>query len=347
MIKKAGKLIEPLVSLVLAFLIGSLVILLIGKNPLTTFGVMFTGAFGSSVNIGATLMKATTLTMTGMSYSFAYSCGLINIGAEGQLYIGALSASLVVLYMPGPAALVIILALLAGFLSGALFGLLIGLLKVVFGANEVITTVMLNYVASLLIQWAVTGPIQDPTSNAAQTIMFDQKYWLPRLIPGTVLNIGFFIMLACLVFFGLFLWKTRAGFGMLVVGQNNRAAAYAGVNVKKNVLMSMFIAGGFAGLAGAIEVLGVQHRLLKGMASNYGFDGIAVALLGANNPIGMFMAGTLLGAMKSGGNAVQMFTGVPSSVVDLIRALVIVFVLINALRRFLARRRENGVLADV
>lgn len=347
MIKRAGKILEPLTSLVFAFLVGSLVILLIGKNPLTTFGVMLAGAFGSKVNIGVTLMKATTLTLTGMSYAFAFNCGLINIGAEGQLYIGALSATLVVLGMPGPPVLVIAVALLAGFLSGALFGLLIGFLKVFFGANEVITTVMLNYVASYLVLWAVSGPIQDPTSNAAQTIMFPQAYWLANLLPGTALNIGFIVMILCLVFYGVFLWKTRAGFGMQIVGQNNKAAAYAGINVKKNVLMSMFIAGGIAGLAGAIEVLGMQHRLLKGMASNYGFDGIAVALLGGNNPIGMLLAGLLLGAMKSGGNAVQMFTGVPSSVVDLIRALVIVFVLINALSRFLARRRQIGVLNNV
>lgn len=347
MLKRASKIFEPLTSILLAFLIGSLVILLIGESPLATFKVMFSGAFGSAVNISNTLIKTTTLTLTGLSYAFAFRCGLVNIGAEGQMYMGALSATVVVLKMPGPGALVVAVALLAGFLGGALWGLLVGFLKVRFGANEVITTVMLNYVAIYLVQWAVCGPLQDPSSSAAQTIMFDAKYWLAYIVPGTKLHFGFLLMILCLVFFGVFLWKTAPGFGMQVVGQNNNAAAYAGISVKKNTLMAMFMAGGFAGLAGAIEVLGVQHRLLKGVASNYGFDGIAVALLGANNPVGMFLAGILLGAMKSGGNAIQMFTGVPSSVVDLIRALVIVFVLIDALRRVLESRRKKGALTNV
>ena len=159
-------------------------------------------------------------------------------------------------------------------------------------------------------------------------------------------------MVLCLVFFGVFLWKTSPGLEMQIVGQNNRAAAYAGINVQKNTLLAMFMAGGFAGLAGAIEVLGVQHRLLKGMASNFGFDGVAVALLGASNPVGMFFAGILLGAMKSGGNAIQMFTPVPSSVVDLIRALVIVFVLVNVLYRVTEKikqhkKEKKGVSANV
>jgi simple sugar transport system permease protein len=332
---------EPVVSLLLAFLAGALVILLIGENPISTFKILLTGAFGSAVNISNTLLKTTTLTLTGLSYAFAYRCGLVNIGAEGQMYVGALCATLVVMFMPGPGVLVVILALIAGFLGGAIFGLLAGFLKVRFGANEVITTVMLNYVAMYLVQWAVCGPIQDPNSKAAQTAMFDTKYWLATL-PNSTLHVGVVLVVLSLVFFGIFLWKTAPGFGMQIVGQNKNAAAYAGIDVKNNTLMAMFMAGGFAGLAGAIEVLGVQHRLLKGMASNYGFDGMAVALLGGCSPVGMLLSGVLLGAMKSGGNTIQMFSGVPSSVVDLIRALVIVFVLVNVLARVvLGRERER------
>lgn len=262
--------------------------------------------------------------------------------------MGALSATLVVLYMPGPGVLVMSVALLAGFLGGAIWGLIVGALKVRFGANEVITTVMLNYVAQYLVQWAVSGPIQDPNSDAAQTVIFAQRYWMGNLLPGLKVNFGFLLMVLCLVFFAVYLWKTTAGFGMQIVGANQLAAAYAGISVKKNTLMAMFVSGGFAGLAGAIEVLGVQHRLLKDMASNFGFDGVAVALLGYSNPFGMLLAGILLGAMKSGGNAIQMFTGVPSSVVDLIRALVIVCVLVNILGRILQRvskKQRKGALA--
>jgi len=344
---KASGFFEPIVSIFLAFLFGSIVILLIGENPLSTYKLMFGGAFGSLANITNTFNKVTTLTLTGLSYAFAFRCGMVNIGAEGQLYIGALCSSIVVLRVPGPAPLVILLALLAGFLGGGLFGLLIGFLKVTFGANEVITTVMLNYVAQYLVLWAISGPIKDPNSLTAQTAVFEESYWLPSIFPGTKIQCGILLMVASLIFFGIFLWKMVAGFEMQVVGQNSSAAAYAGVNVKKNRLLSMFLAGGFGGLAGAIEVLGVQHRLLKGVSSNYGFDGIAVALLGNNTPIGMFLSGILIGAMKSGGNNVQMFSKVPSSVVDLIRALMIVFVLVNALHRFLKKREMRRDLLNV
>lgn len=338
--KKAGKIFEPLVSLLLAFAVGALVILFIGENPIEIFGILFNGALGTTANLVNTGIKSTTLILTGLSYAFAYRCGLINIGAEGQMYMGALAGTLVVLYMPGPGWLVVTLAIMAGFIGGGLWGMLVGGLKVRFGANEVICTVMLNYVAMYIVQWAVCNPIQDPNSEAAQTIMFDSQYWL-YCFGSTKLHLGVVIMLLCLVFFGVFLWKTRAGFGMRIVGQSKNAASYAGISVNKNTMLSMTVAGGFAGLAGIIEVVGVQHRLLGGMASNYGFDGIAVALLGANNPVGMLFSGALLGAMKNGGNTIQMFSAVPSSAVDLIRALVIVFVLVNVLGRVIAKARKN------
>ena len=326
--KRLIRTLEPVTSILLSFLIGALVVLMIGESPAAAFSVMVRGAFGSMLGLSSTIAKMTTLTMCGLSYAFAFRCGLVNIGAEGQMYMGALCAAVVVLKMPGPGVLVVLTALLAGTLGGALFGALVALLKIRFGANEVITTVMLNYVAMYLVQWAVSGPIQDPSSDAAQTVIFDQSRWLPYL-PGTKINVG------------VFLWKTKAGFALQIVGQNRNAAAYAGISVQKNFLLSMFLAGAIGGLGGTLEVLGVQHRLLKGMASNYGFDGIAVALLGGNNPAGMFLSGILLGAMKSGGSAMQMFTRVPCSVVDLIRAMVIVFVLVNVLGHILADRKRG------
>lgn len=339
--KYAVRISRPIVSILLAVLLGMLLILIIGQNPIDSFKLIFTGAFGSGANIATTISKMTTLTLTGMSYAFAYRCGMINIGAEGQMYAGALCSTLVILKMPGPAPLVVFAAVVAGFAGGGLCGLLIGLLKVFFGANEVITTVMLNYVMQYLVLYMVAGPIQDPNSTAPQTIMFDEKYWLPWLNSGTKLHCGILIMIAGLVFYGVFLWKTRGGFGMRIVGQNSTAAEYAGLSVRKNRLLSMFLAGGFAGLAGAIEVLGVQHRLLKGVASNYGFDGMAVALLGGTTPIGMFFSGILIGALKSGGNSLQMFSKVPSSAVDLIRALVIIFVLVDVVGRISGIRNEK------
>ncbi len=339
--RKISSYISPLVSIVLAFLVGMALIVAIGENPVNSLKLIFTGAFGSASSISNTISKMTTLTLTGLSYAFAFRCGMINIGAEGQLYIGALCSTLVVLKVPAPAPVVIILAVVAGFIGGGLMGLLIGALKVYFGANEVITTVMLNYVAQYIVLYMVAGPIQDPNSQAAQTIMFPEQHWLPWLNQASKLHCGVILMILSLVFYGVFLWKMRAGFAMRVVGQNNAAAEYAGLSVKKNRLLAMFLAGGFAGLAGAIEVLGVQHRLLKGMASNFGFDGMAVALLGNTTPVGMFLAGILIGGLKSGGNALQMFSKVPASAVDLIRAMVIIFVLVDVVRRIVDARNEK------
>lgn len=343
--KKILNVLEPIVSILLSFLVGTIVIYLIGEKPLNAYITLFKGAFGSALNISNTIAKVTTLTFCGLSYAFAYRCGLINIGAEGQMYIGALFGSLAVLFMPGPAPLVVIVAIIAGIAGGALTGALVGFLKVKFGANEVITTVMMNYIAQDLILWAVSGPIQDPSSDSAQTIIFDKKYWLPS-IPGTNFNIGIILLIACLVFFYVFMQRSKQGFALRIVGANKQAASYAGINVRNNYLAAMSIAGAMGGLGGVSELLGIQHRLLKGMASNYGFDGIAVALLGGNNPIGMLFSGTLLGAMKNGGNAMQMFTKVPSSVVDLIRAMVIIFVLLNVLGKtvgFMKERKEKNI----
>ena len=331
----------PLVSILLAMLTGSLVILAIGQNPIQAFTLIFKGAFGSPAGIATTFSKVTALTLTGLSYAFAFRCGMINIGAEGQLYIGALATTLVVLYMPGPGPLVIVAAVIAGILGGALMGLLIGVLKVVFGANEVITTVMLNYAAQFLILFMVNGPIQDPNSNASQTMLFPEDRWLPWLHAPSKLHCGIILMIISLIFYGVFLWKMRAGFGMRVVGQNFSAAEYSGLSVKKNRLLAMFLAGCFGGLAGAIEVMGVQHRLLANAASNFGFDGMAVALLGNTTPVGMFLSGILIGGLKNGGNSLQMFSKVPSSIVDLIRAMVIIFVLIDIVRRLIERSIEK------
>ena len=185
------------------------------------------------------------------------------------------------------------------------------------------------------------NPLQDPNTTAPQTAMFDKSYWLPYLNEGTRFHIGIFFMIASVIFYGLFLFKMRAGFGMRIVGQNRKAAEYAGLSVKTNCLLSMFLAGGFAGLAGAIEVLGVQHRCIKNFAINYGFDGMAVALLGNTNPIGMVLAGLLMGALRSGGNMLQMFSDLPSSVSDLIRAFVIIFVLVDIVNRIAKKRDEK------
>ncbi len=331
--KKLGQVREiakPFISVFLALLCGGIIIEIIGEDMGNIYQIMFTGAFGNRINIAETLIKSTTLIFTGMSYAFAYKCGLINIGAEGQLYMGAALSTWIGVNLTGlPAAVHIPIALLAGFLGGALLGGLVGWLKTRFDANEVITTVMLNYVAQYLVSWLVTGPMKEQPGDFPQTAMTQESAYLLNILPGTRLHMGFVLAIIALVLYGVFLWHTSSGYEMRIVGQNNKVAAYAGMNVKGNVMAAMFIAGGCGGLAGAMEILGVQHRLLQNFSSGYGFDGIAVSLLGSNNPLGIFLSSILFGALKSGGNAVQMFSNVPAAIINIIQALVIIFVVID------------------
>ncbi len=338
-LNNAREIVRPLISVLLALLLGAIIIQAIGEDAANIYEIMFTGAFGNRINLAETMIKATTLIFTGLSYAFAYKCGLVNIGAEGQLYMGAVFSTWVGINLAGlPAIIHIPLALLAGLLGGALLGGLVGWLKTRFGANEVITTVMLNYVAQYLTSWLVNGPMQETAGNFPQTEMTQTSAYLTNILPGTRLHIGFLLAILALIVYGIFLFHTSSGYEMRIVGQNNRLAAYAGINIKRNVMVSMLIAGGCGGLGGAMEILGVQHRLIPSFSGGYGFDGIAVSLLGNNNPVGIFFSSLLFGALKNGGNSVQMFSKVPAAIINIIQALVIIFVVLDLGSRFLKKK---------
>lgn len=332
---KITDILKPLVSIVLALLLGIIVIKIIGADPLNVYKIMLNGAFGNEISIGETLIKATTLILVGLSYAFAYKCGLINIGAEGQLYIGgACSAYVAINCTVLPNVLIIILSIASGFFAGGLWGAIVGWLKTKFDANEVITTVMFNYIAIYLVSYLVSGPMKDKAADLPQTAAIPEGVQLINILSGTRLHIGIIISFLCLILYGIYLKYTSSGYEMRIVGQNNEAAAYAGINVNKNVILAMFISGGFAGIGGAIEILGVQHRLLAGFSNGAGFEGIAVALLGGNNPIGMFFSSILFGALRSGGNAVQMFSRVPNAIINIIQAFVIIFVVMDLISKY-------------
>ena len=253
---------------------------------------------------------------TGLSFALAKRCGLVNIGAEGQLYMGGFLATVVGIYIKGlPIYIHLPLAIAAGFIGGGLWGLLAAWLKIKFGASEVITTIMLNYIAIHWISYLVTGPMKEPPGNFPQTPQVEITAQLPRILEGTRLHLGLIIALLAILFFYYFLWKTTAGYETRVVGENPEAARYAGMNPARNSLLAMFIAGGFAGLAGMSEILGIQQRMFQNFSPNYGFDGIAVALLGQNTPIGVLLSGILFGILRSGANMMQMGAKVPIAVI--------------------------------
>ncbi len=347
LLRDVPRLHAPIAAILAALVLGALAIKLMGISPLDAYANLVRGSLGSRNAIGETLVKASPLVFTGLSFALAFRCGLINMGAEGQLYLGAIGSVLVGVYVTGlPAVLHLPLAVAAGFIAGGLWGLLAGWLKVKFGASEIITTVMFNYVAVFLNGFLVTGPIKEAPGVYPQTALVASAARLPRLLSGTRLHLGFVLAIAGLVFYYMFLWHTAQGFQLRGVGLNAQAARYAGMNPSSSTVLAMFLAGGMAGLAGAGELLGVQLRLREGVSQGFGYDGIAVAFLGANHPLGMLLSALLFGMLRSGGNMMKILSGVPVSLVFIVQALVIMFVVAYPHLRLLRRMSRVGRASD-
>jgi simple sugar transport system permease protein len=248
------------------------------------------------------------------------------------------------LNLPGPLHILAVLA--ASFLGGAVFGAIPAMMKNRFGASELITTIMLNYVALYFVHYMIAGPIKDmdATSNYAQSKQMLETAQLPRLIPGTRLHAGLIVAIAALLFYQFFLFHTTRGYELRVIGLNRTAGECAGMNAKRNTLISMFLAGGFAGLGGACELMGVQLRILENCFNNFGFDGVAVALLGGNTSGGVALSSILFGALKSGATKMQMKSGVPTATIYMLQGFIILFVVGKKLFDYhkLQGRRKGG-----
>ena len=336
--------ITALLSLAFALFVGGIVIKLSGESAITTYRVLFRGAFVGKSNISESLIKASILMLTGLSFAFAAKCGLINIGAEGQLYMGAACSTIVGIYCTFlPGLLHMIAALLAGFAGGAVWGGIVGFLKSRFNANEIITSLMLNYIAILFVSFLAGGPIQDKSQTFPFSYRVADNARLPGILSGTRLHIGIFIALVCVVAYWFYYRFTVGGFRMRVIGENRECAEYAGYNVKKNIFLAMLIGGGFAGLGGALEILGIQGRLFENFSSGYGFDGIAASLLAANHPVGLVFTSFLFGGLKNGGNMIQMFTNVSGTLVTVVQSLVIILVIMKVFDRFPGKKKRLGV----
>ena len=291
---------------------------------------MFEGAFGSAFGFGDVLLKTTSLLLTGLAVSVAFRCKQWNIGAEGQLYMGALGGTLVgisvVGLIPG---LAIVLGIILSFIFGAVFALVPAVLKVKFGVNEVISTVLLNFVAFLFISFLLHGPIKAPGFNPYSPEIGDASQ-MPIIFPGTRLHAG--IIVAALATVGVYyLWKTKIGFEIKSVGANIKAARYAGMNVAKSAFVVMGVSGGLAGVAGAILVSGVQQQLIEGISPGYGFIGVIIALLGRQHPVGVAVVAFFFAALMSGSQVMYRTLGIPSAFADTLQALVLIFVLIGEL----------------
>ncbi len=297
--------------------------------------------------ISETILAATPLIFTGLAVALGFRSGLFNIGAEGQLYLGALVAAFVGFSIHGlPWFVHLPLVIAVGFLGGAVWGFIPGILKAKTGAHEVIVTIMLNYVAYLLVTWVLRQTFyQRPGRSDPVSPIVDPAAMIPPLIDGLRMNWAFVLALLAAAFVSWLLYRSTLGFEFRAVGLNPSGARYAGMNISRTLILTMSICGGLAGLAGATEILGVNKAMTPGFSPGYGFDGIAIALLGGSSPMGVVLAALLFGGLRAGATPMQASTGIPIDLVVVIQALVIMFVAAPALIREIYRikaRRTTG-----
>src|SRR5918911_3422543 len=351
--KLLRELIFPLIAVLAAFLVGAVIVALIGDDPIEAYRLLIGSALSWPDGIGYTLFYATPLIFTGLAVAVAFRCGLLNIGAEGQLTIAAFATAWVGITFANLSAWVLIpLACLTAILSGALWGAVPGLLKARFGSHEVINTIMLNFIAagiaSALTQsyYRVQGdPILEtrPIGNQALQPVAGVNAHIPRLgqfLPGLPeripLNVAFILALLACVLVYIFLWRTKWGYEIRATGANPSAAEYGGISVKKQIILAMAVSGALAGMVGINEVLGYRYRYYEGFSSGigYGFTGIAVALLGRNHPVGVIFSALLFGALTRGSLFVDIFTDkVSKDLVQVLQGIIILFVAAEALFR--------------
>lgn len=320
-----SKITSVIAPIFLAFLFVALIVALLGYNPVKVFSALLIGAFGGLNNISETLLSSVPLIFAGLAVAFAFRASLFNIGVEGQLVIGALAAGWAGYFFNNlPRVIHLPLAILFGMLCAGLWGAFPGYLKAKVGAHEVIITIMMNYIAFRISAFMLNGPMKAPGSLPASPKISKAAY-LNILIPGTRLSTGILIAIAAAAIVGFILWKTKFGYKLRAVGYNSDASCFGGINVAKTIVLTMFISGALAGLAGITEVLGIHHRVYDQFSPGYGFDSIAVALLGNNHPFGVVLSAILFGALKSGSVNMQTTAGVSKDLVRIIQAVIIFF----------------------
>ncbi len=343
----------PLASIAFAFVAGAIIIIITGHDPILAYTSLICGGFGqfcangesATYQISQTLVFTTPLILTGLAVGFAFRAGLFNIGAEGQLIMGAIATTVVgIRFASAPAIILLPAVLIAGTLAGALWGGIVGALKAWTGAHEVVTTIMLNYIAQYFLEYLIVGgPLQGKNLFSASVQIGDgaQLPLLPGQLYGGV-SAGIFISLAAAVVYWFVMQRTTLGYEIRAVGQSQRAARYAGVSVKRTIVVSMLISGAFAGLAGAVLIAGLRFKLTDSYRPDTtGFDAIAVTLLGQSAAIGVVLAAILFGALHAGSSIMQGDANVSGNLVLVLQGLILFSIAANFLRT--ARIRIPGL----
>ncbi len=343
------KLLVPALAVFTALVIGGLIIWISGGNPLEAYRGLIEGAFGSPKAISETLIWSTPYIFAGLAVALAFKGGLFNIGAEGQLALGALAAAWLGYGLPKalgttiPAIIHVPICVIGGAIAGGLWGAIPGWLKARFGAHEVINTIMMNYIALGLVSFLLNGPMKDPspTNVIARTPEIAVTARIGHILTDPALRVHWGTVLAFVVAFLIWwlLWKMTVGFEIRTVGTSSGAARYAGINVGRTIILTMFLSGALAGLAGAVEVTGLNYRHELSFALGYGFDAIAIALLGRTHPFGVVLAAILFGAMRSGATRMQFLTQIPVDIISVVQALILLFVAADEIIRYVYRIR--------
>jgi simple sugar transport system permease protein len=342
------ELAKTLIAGVIGFAVGAVIIKLYGYDPIAAYHALFNGAFGDLYSFSESLANATPLILTALTFAIGFRGGMFNIGAEGQLYVGALAA-VAVSYFHLPGAIGFALSLIFAVLAGALWSLPAAILKATRGVHEVISTIMLNWISLFLCFYIITEILVDP-QRAEKTISIVESNRLPLLVPGTSLSYGIFISVFAAIIVYLLLWRTVIGFDVRATGHNPLAAAYAGIEEWK-IIIFVFVTGGLtAGLAGAVHVMGRPpvYAIYGGMPSikGLGFEGLAVAMIGRNHPIGIIFAAIFFGGLLAGGRMMQMLASVPLELVRVVEGMVVLFLAIPELVKLFSWLRKLGRSAD-
>ncbi len=333
--EKPGPVAISLISVFLGLMVGAIFILMVGASPIEGYISLFKGGLKNIERIGNSLATATTLIFTGLSVAYAFRTGLFNIGAAGQMLIGGLAATTVALLVPLPRVILLPTMVLAAALAGALWGFLPGLIKAKFNVHEVVSTIMMNWIAYWVVYYFVPAFLKGASlETESKKIPLEASLraeWLTDLFNGSYINYGIFLAIAAVFLIWFILEKTTLGFELKAVGHNRDAAKYAGIKVERNIILSMGIAGALAGLGGLTFYTGYASNIQIGVLPNQGFDGIAVALLGATNPFGVLGAALFFGVLHTGKGLMNAITGIPPQISDTIIATIIYFTAISLL----------------
>ena len=320
----------PAFSVILGLFMSGLMMLLLGYNPLIVYSNMLSYAFRDIYNIADIFAKATPLVLTGLAFGFAFRASLFNIGAQGQFYIGAVVAVAFALKLGSlPSYLTLIICFIMSLIGGSLWAAFIGYVKARFNANEFLISMMLNYVAIAIMNFLLGGLLKEVKGEYPQTDVIPKSGWLPSLVPHTRLHWGFVVVLLIALVAYIILWRTSLGYKIRMVGFNQDAARYAGINVERIFIIVFFISGAFAGIAGFTEVNGMQRMLIEGFNPMIGAEGIGIAILGNAHPLGIVISALLFGALKVGGNLVVQTSRIPASIIGIMEGFVILSVILS------------------